>query len=318
MKRKRLNYESWGFQYFPYFQIRVDCDDFHGLATVIKIVAGEPQCWETPKAGCLQVCGKGMMWLQLVPDHQKHVINIKFFPWGQGVPEERCNYPEFALNNTRCPSVWYVDVIDDLTYDEDGVAVFIDKYIDVIFTPEGDVHVDDRDELDAAYESGELTKEQYESALAEVEVIKNTYCNNLKETAEWTERVRREVDGMIFGGQKPMYLFHGSPKKLEIIEPQQAGGEGAEGLKGVYAGESLHEVAPFALPIKPQNGHISFSCDDGCATIHCGYLDPEDHGYVYRVKPDTFRKVDEWEWVSTEPVVPIEVKEIAVKDVPMH
>lgn len=35
--------------------------------------------------------------------------------------------------------VWYADVIEPIEYDSDGVAAFVDKYIDVIFTPQGDV-----------------------------------------------------------------------------------------------------------------------------------------------------------------------------------
>ena len=32
MKHKRLNRDGWGFQYYPYYQIRIDDELFHGLA----------------------------------------------------------------------------------------------------------------------------------------------------------------------------------------------------------------------------------------------------------------------------------------------
>lgn len=60
------------------------------------------------------------------------------------------------MTKNRRVSVWYVDVIDEIKIDEDGVVAFMDKYLDVMFTPSGDVIVDDRDELDAAFHSGEL------------------------------------------------------------------------------------------------------------------------------------------------------------------
>ncbi len=41
MKKKRLNRDGWGFQYFLYFQLRIDMKEFHGLACVIKIVEGQ-------------------------------------------------------------------------------------------------------------------------------------------------------------------------------------------------------------------------------------------------------------------------------------
>ena len=29
MKQKRLNRDKWGFSHFPYYQVRLDNDDFH-------------------------------------------------------------------------------------------------------------------------------------------------------------------------------------------------------------------------------------------------------------------------------------------------
>ncbi len=43
MKKKRLNRDSWGFQYFPYYQMRIGCDKFQELVCFIKIVEGDTQ-----------------------------------------------------------------------------------------------------------------------------------------------------------------------------------------------------------------------------------------------------------------------------------
>ena len=68
MKHKRLNRDGWGFQYYPYYQMRIDCDYFHGMACLIRFTDGEANYWETPKAGRIQVTGEGMTWLDLIPD----------------------------------------------------------------------------------------------------------------------------------------------------------------------------------------------------------------------------------------------------------
>ena len=47
MKRKRLNRDGWGFMYYPYYQMRIDTDDFHGMACLIKLTDGENNYWET-------------------------------------------------------------------------------------------------------------------------------------------------------------------------------------------------------------------------------------------------------------------------------
>ena len=180
MKRKRLDRDGWGFQGFPYYQMRVELPEFRGLASVIRILSGEDCCWNMPKAGRVPVCGEGMLWLQLIPEGRQHVLTVKYrrkAPW-QRIPRV---------------SVWYADVIDRVEYDPDGVAAFVDQYLDVIFSPQGDVHIDDREELDAALASGELTQSQHDRAVAEGEELVRTLCTDVQATEEWCGRILRHV-----------------------------------------------------------------------------------------------------------------------------
>jgi len=199
MKHKRLNRDQWGFMYYPYYQMRIDHELFHGLACLIRFTDGEKNYWATPKAGRIQVTGEGMTWLELIPDDTRRVITVMYFPDGTHGPE-RQNYPLTASEEYQ-PSIWYVDIIEGTGYDEDGVAVFIDKYLDVIITPEGDVKVDDRDELDAAYASGELTKEQYDAALAEGEDILKAYGGDIRGLDVWCAAVRQLAEDRIAAGE---------------------------------------------------------------------------------------------------------------------
>ena len=199
MKHKRLNRDQWGFQFYPYYQMRIDHELFHGLACLIRFTDGEKNYWATPKAGRIQVTGEGMTWLELIPDDTRRVITAMYFPDGTHGPE-RQNYPLTASEEYQ-PSIWYVDIIEGTEYDEDGVAAFIDKYLDVIITPEGDVKVDDRDELDAAYASGELTKEQYDAALAEGEAILKAYGGDIRGLDAWCAAVRQLAEDRIAAGE---------------------------------------------------------------------------------------------------------------------
>ena len=199
MKHKRLNRDQWGFMYYPYYQMRIDHELFHGLACLIRFTDGEKNYWATPKAGRIQVTGEGMTWLELIPDDTRRVITVMYFPDGTHGPE-RQNYP-LTANEQYQPSIWYIDIIEGTGYDEDGVAAFIDKYLDVIITPEGDVKVDDRDELDAAYASGELTKEQYDAALAEGEDILKAYGGDIRGLDAWCAAVRQLAEDRIAAGE---------------------------------------------------------------------------------------------------------------------
>lgn len=181
MTKKRLDRDKkWGFQGFPYYQMRMDTEDFHGLVSVIELAAGDYFFWEKPKAGKIPVCGKGMVWLQLIPDNQYRAITAKFLPESRTVQ---------GVKYSKSVSVWYVDVIDNWGYDEDRVAYFTDQYLDVVFDVEGDVSIDDRDELDAAYKSGELSEEQYQRAVKEGNDIVSELCSDTEKTQLWCENI---------------------------------------------------------------------------------------------------------------------------------
>lgn len=199
MKHKRLNRDAWGFQHYPYYQMRIDDELFHGIACLIRLTDGEENYWATPKAGRIQVTGTGMTWLELIPDDTSRVITVKYFPDGAH-DVERKNYPVPADHRYQ-PSIWYVDITDGIEYDEEGIIVYIDKYLDVIFTPEGDIKVDDRDELDAAYQAGELSVEQYNAALEECELILDGLCADISKTDAWCARIRQIVEDKIADGE---------------------------------------------------------------------------------------------------------------------
>lgn len=200
MTRKRLNRDlKWFFQHYPYFQMRMENDIFTGLVSLIHLTDGEYLYWDfLPQAGKAAVAGKGMVWLQLIPDRGSRAITAMF------LPDKRV-------------SVWYVDVIEEAAYDADGVAVFVDKYLDVIFTPQGDVKIDDRDELDAAYQSGELTREQYDAALREGEAIVEELCGDIPATERWCREILENAEKEI--GQKQFVIFLDVDGVLDVFDP---------------------------------------------------------------------------------------------------
>ena len=177
MKRKRLDRDSWwSFNKVKtpqYQQLRVDTDRFHGLVCLLRLIDGEYEYWEFPIADRVPIIGKGMLWLQLIPDNTSHLMTAMILPTEKTIR---------GKNYTHSVSVWYVDVIEGIEYDPDGVAAYIDKYLDVVFTPQGDVKIDDRDELDEALQTGDITEGQYQSALTECDRILEQYCADIKET----------------------------------------------------------------------------------------------------------------------------------------
>jgi len=194
MKRKRLDRDLWGFQNFPYYQMRIDCDFFHGTAALIKLTSGDYFYWNMPTAGKSAVCGKGMLWLQLIPDNQKRLITVKYIPKKRVINDREYKYSV---------SVWYVDVIERIEYDSDGVAAYVDKYLDVIFNTCGDYKLDDMDELEAAYKSGELSEIKYLEAIREGEAVTSELCSDTAKTELWCYNILDIVEQRIAAGEKP-------------------------------------------------------------------------------------------------------------------
>jgi predicted RNA-binding protein associated with RNAse of E/G family len=86
---------------------------------------------------------------------------------------------------------------DKNEFDNDGVAVYWDKYIDVIATPQGDIRIDDRDELDEAYRQKDLTKVQYDDALKECDNIISEMFAEPKKTEDNCRDILCEAMKMI-------------------------------------------------------------------------------------------------------------------------
>lgn len=196
MNRKRLDRNlKWGFQYFPYYQMRLDCDIYHGLVSLIKLTDGEYYYWDFPKAGKTAVCGEGMVWFQLIPDGCKRLITAMYLPQEKAVKGELYPYSVSAI---------YVDVIERFEYDSDGVAAYIDKYLDVKLTPQGDVIIDDRDELDEAFKNKDITEEQYNDALTECDLIIEQMGTDIAATEKQCSDILSVVYEKIAQGVKPI------------------------------------------------------------------------------------------------------------------
>ena len=205
MNKMRLTRDKkWFFQYFPYHQMHMDNELFKGWVSINYLTDGEERFWEYEKSGKVPVCGKGMIWLTLIPDDRKRCIGAYIKP-------------------DRRVSVWYVDVIEETGIDEDGVVYYIDKYLDVILTPQGDIVVMDRDELDAAYASGELTDAQYEAALQEGEWILEELAADIEKTEKYCLDILAKAEEMIAGDRFTIFLdMDGDVNLKDLVERTQA------------------------------------------------------------------------------------------------
>lgn len=205
MNKMRLTRDKkWFFQYFPYHQMYMDNEFLKGWVAINYLTDGEIRYWNYEKSGEVPVCGKGMIWLTIIPEDRSRCIGAYFLP-------------------NRRVSVWYIDVIEKVGVDEDGVVYYLDKYLDVILTPQGDVIVQDRDELDEAYESGELSTAQYEGALREGELIIEELARDIHKTEEFCIKVLEKAEELIEKDRFTIFSYIGdSPELKSLVERTKA------------------------------------------------------------------------------------------------
>jgi len=88
-----------------------------------------------------------------------------------------------TINQVSEKQVWRYnekDMIDTQGYDSDDVPYFYDLYLDLVVYPNGDIIVDDMDELEAAYEKHHISKEQYECALQTADRLKKGLLSDIE------------------------------------------------------------------------------------------------------------------------------------------
>ena len=110
--------------------------------------------------------------------------------------------------------------------------------------------------------------------------------------------------------KKPKYLYHGSSHKLEILRPEAS----KDKIKGVYATHIKKIAIVMGLisgkGIKASSFHKKNKKLQG---IYDGDLRSRVF-YVYFLSPETFKKINSWEWISKKDVKSIKAERLLFKD----
>lgn len=116
------------------------------------------------------------------------------------------------------------------------------------------------------------------------------------------------------------YLYHGSPYKIEALQPRQAHDTGYEAgcQKAVYATDSLDMAICFALGVEGEAGEDfqrTMLPEQGMKMLfqncHPRY---GQKGYIYVLNREDFVPAMGSQWVACKEQIPIDVIEIEVDD----
>jgi len=119
---------------------------------------------------------------------------------------------------------------------------------------------------------------------------------------------------------KPKYLWHGSPNRYEILNPNQASDflNSAGNLVGVYATPKKESAITFAMGNKPDSQGKVTKFMKGDKNIMMVFIHGSPNwgstGYLHKLSYEGFKEVCNGQFVCTTHVIPLEIIEIKVDD----
>lgn len=175
MKKSRLSYDEW--KCIEEKQIigkQINTNSFEGYVSLIKIEkVSVPQIWKF-NGEDIVVCDNGLKWLSILPKNDFYCITA-------------------MLNEQGEILVWYIDMIASQKIEQDGIPSFEDLYLDLVVYPDGTIMVDDRDELEEALKTKDITKKQYQLALDTSEKLQAGLLCDIEEFKKYTYQLLDEL-----------------------------------------------------------------------------------------------------------------------------
>lgn len=93
------------------------------------------------------------------------------------------------MDRNDVPILWYIDLIDGIGVDADGIPFYNDMFLDLIVSDDGQVVEDDRDEFEKAYVDGIINNKQYQKVISVSEQLKQRILENQRWISEYCRNI---------------------------------------------------------------------------------------------------------------------------------
>ena len=110
------------------------------------------------------------------------------FYWLQMAPAEGHWWLTVMYDTARQPVQAYFDITGENHILPDGASWFTDLFLDVVFMPDGRMHLLDEDELEQALREGVVTRAQYDAAQRQAAALLRGLEGHAAEFFFWTGR----------------------------------------------------------------------------------------------------------------------------------
>ncbi len=151
-------------------------ENFKGYISILKIDKVKKEVYvprENREDDC--ILNKNYVWLSIYPLEKNYTIIAMY--------DEELNIVE-----------WYFDVVNSVGL-EDNIPYMEDLYLDIVITKLGEIIILDKDELEDAFKSKEITEKQYNLAISIGKMIVEKYTdrNELKKLEKFTKKCLNKI-----------------------------------------------------------------------------------------------------------------------------
>ena len=135
--------------------------------------------------------------LRVFNGHDWITVSDDGFTWYQLALRNRRVWLHASFNPAGVLVEIYCDITGGNIFDDPECPCFEDRYLDVVLTPDGELRVLDRDELDEALEQGKLTSEEHAQAVEDGAALYRDLEANKDEVLAFVRQHRNELAGRL-------------------------------------------------------------------------------------------------------------------------
>lgn len=168
IKHVRLTFDEWNKTVSKKEVHLFENEEMYG-ALIDIIEVKKPQVWFCFDK-MITVADNGYKWLVVLPKEDNYAITM-------------------YMDKNDVPLLWYIDLIDGIGVDMDGVPFYNDMFLDLIVSDNGQVVEDDRDEFEKAYFDGIINNKQYQKVISVSEQLKHKISENQVWISEYCRNI---------------------------------------------------------------------------------------------------------------------------------
>jgi predicted RNA-binding protein associated with RNAse of E/G family len=152
----------------------VKSEEFSGYISMIHIEKVRKPLIKNVDGEKVRIVDDGYTWVIFMPDNLMYSLTM-------------------MINDKNEIVQWYFDICKPYRISDSGVPFFEDLYLDIVVLPSGNIILLDEDELSDAFKSGIISREEYNQANEQAELLIKDIKNETNELLQFSKEYFKEM-----------------------------------------------------------------------------------------------------------------------------